>query len=107
MLYLFIFFLMLRQPPRSTRTDTIFPYTTLFRSNARGAVSKGMTLKYQALSGHHKPEGWYGEGRVYPGLTKDDTQWDWWMAYYNQMTADACALTHETDRKSTRLNSSH
>src|SRR3546814_4408358 len=44
--------------------------------NARGAVSKGMTLKYQALSGHHKPEGWYGEGRVYPGFTKDDTQWD-------------------------------
>src|SRR3546814_2192511 len=28
----FIFFLMLRRPPRSTRTDTLFPYTTLFRS---------------------------------------------------------------------------
>src|SRR3546814_3265382 len=26
------FFLMLRRPPRSTRTDTLFPYTTLFRS---------------------------------------------------------------------------
>src|SRR3546814_6570553 len=31
MLY-FIFFLMIRRPPRSTRTDTLFPYTTLFRS---------------------------------------------------------------------------
>src|SRR3546814_19631656 len=30
-LYLF-FFLMIRRPPRSTRTDTLFPYTTLFRS---------------------------------------------------------------------------
>src|SRR3546814_11094332 len=30
-IYMF-FFLMLRRPPRSTRTDTLFPYTTLFRS---------------------------------------------------------------------------
>src|SRR3546814_12587809 len=29
---LFIFVLMIRRPPRSTRTDTLFPYTTLFRS---------------------------------------------------------------------------
>src|SRR3546814_1831952 len=28
----FLFFLMIRRPPRSTRTDTLFPYTTLFRS---------------------------------------------------------------------------
>src|SRR3546814_15896759 len=28
-----IFFLMIRRPPRSTRTDTLFPYTTLFRSD--------------------------------------------------------------------------
>src|SRR3546814_2279839 len=29
-----LFFLMIRRPPRSTRTDTLFPYTTLFRSSA-------------------------------------------------------------------------
>src|SRR3546814_11483430 len=29
---LFFFFLMIRRPPRSTRTDTLFPYTTLFRA---------------------------------------------------------------------------
>src|SRR3546814_467000 len=28
------FFLLIRRPPRSTRTDTLFPYTTLFRSQA-------------------------------------------------------------------------
>src|SRR3546814_5241456 len=28
---------MIRRPPRSTRTDTLFPYTTLFRSTRRGA----------------------------------------------------------------------
>src|SRR3546814_14776761 len=33
----FFFFLMLRRPPRSTRTDTLFPYTTLFRSCRRRA----------------------------------------------------------------------
>src|SRR3546814_12365258 len=27
---------MIRRPPRSTRTDTLFPYTTLYRSNAAG-----------------------------------------------------------------------
>src|SRR3546814_4471196 len=31
----FFFFLMIRRPPRSTRTDTLFPYTTLFRSVSR------------------------------------------------------------------------
>src|SRR3546814_17296284 len=31
-LLLFWYFLMIRRPPRSTRTDTLFPYTTLFRS---------------------------------------------------------------------------
>src|SRR3546814_16852938 len=31
-IFLLFFFLMIRRPPRSTRTDTLFPYTTLFRS---------------------------------------------------------------------------
>src|SRR3546814_3569342 len=31
----FFFFLMIRRPPRSTRTDPLFPYTTLFRSPRR------------------------------------------------------------------------
>src|SRR3546814_13604948 len=31
-MYCCFFFLMIRRPPRSTRTDTLFPYTTLFRS---------------------------------------------------------------------------
>src|SRR3546814_15978808 len=36
--YSVFFFLMIRRPPRSTRTDTLFPYTTLFRSAMRCAV---------------------------------------------------------------------
>src|SRR3546814_19040223 len=35
-----IFFLMIRRPPRSTRTDTLFPYTTLFRSHLRARYSR-------------------------------------------------------------------
>src|SRR3546814_4528712 len=37
-LSLSIFFLMIRRPPRSTRTDTLFPYTTLFRSRSRSGT---------------------------------------------------------------------
>src|SRR3546814_8444900 len=35
---MFFFFLMVPRPPRSTRTDTLFPYTTLFRSGAGQAA---------------------------------------------------------------------
>src|SRR3546814_6823842 len=33
---------MIRRPPRSTRTDTLFPYTTLFRSQMFGAAAPGL-----------------------------------------------------------------
>src|SRR3546814_5032474 len=37
-MFVFVFFLMIRRPPRSTRTDTLFPYTTLFLSAALNMV---------------------------------------------------------------------
>src|SRR3546814_15096249 len=37
-LFIYFFFLMIRRPPRSTRTDPLFPYPTLFRSVARIVV---------------------------------------------------------------------
>src|SRR3546814_11095610 len=39
-----VFFLMIRRPPRSTRTDTLFPYTTLFRSGSH---------LFRCAGGHH------------------------------------------------------
>src|SRR3546814_12467690 len=42
---------MLRRPPRSTRTDTLFPYTTLFRSLLNGFLSKEMFLS-ESLAMH-------------------------------------------------------
>src|SRR3546814_10190284 len=45
-LLLSFFFLMIRRPPRSTRTDTLFPYTTLFRS----AVGAGADITAQRVA---------------------------------------------------------
>src|SRR3546814_7276756 len=42
-------FLMIRRPPRSTRTDTLFPYTTLFRS-LRKTFNRG-TMAVEVLHG--------------------------------------------------------
>src|SRR3546814_4428994 len=42
---------MLRRPPRSTRTDTLFPYTTLFRSKQRSTVEAKQFLLGEAA--HH------------------------------------------------------
>src|SRR3546814_16191195 len=40
-LIVYVVFLMIRRPPRSTRTDTLFPYTTLFRSKMRDSHPGG------------------------------------------------------------------
>src|SRR3546814_378994 len=42
---------MIRRPPRSTRTDTLFPYTTLFRSTAGGKQKDGGKYR-QGKAGH-------------------------------------------------------
>src|SRR3546814_17298633 len=39
------FFLMIRRPPRSTRTDTLFPYTTLFRSAAGRVLAEDVAAR--------------------------------------------------------------
>src|SRR3546814_7002159 len=50
-------FLMIRRPPRSTRTDTLFPYTTLFRSPyqeaARPLIGGGPDQVAHALEAEH------------------------------------------------------
>src|SRR3546814_7936057 len=42
------FFLMIRRPPRSTRTDTLFPYTTLFRSTVLSTTEDGAGMSHAA-----------------------------------------------------------
>src|SRR3546814_10729895 len=107
---------MIRRPPRSTRTDTLFPYTTLFRSEAQvdraqrvrlcGRVDHFAGLHLDALEqqirAQQRPE--HGAERV---------------ERLAQRQAEMAALGHaerggervggdlEEDRKSTRLNSSN
>src|SRR3546814_8460370 len=50
---------MIRRPPRSTRTDTLFPYTTLFRS-ARLLLRAGAARRCQRLQ--HRPRGYLDGG---------------------------------------------
>src|SRR3546814_4734209 len=48
-----IFSLMIRRPPRSTRTDTLFPYTTLFRSVYQSTSALNVTTSSRAGSLPH------------------------------------------------------
>src|SRR3546814_20611945 len=95
------FFLMIRRPPRSTRTDTLFPYTTLFRSLPRSTI----TTTIQALERQLRTKLLNRTTRRL-SLTPDGA------SYYERCmriladVEDAEASLHE-DRKSTRLNSSH
>src|SRR3546814_14053791 len=49
------FFLMIRRPPRSTRTDTLFPYTTLFRSH--GGMLPGPKVTAEIAEARGVPQG--------------------------------------------------
>src|SRR3546814_7113 len=48
---------MIRRPPRSTRTDTLFPYTTLFRSRLVHARGNAAPLRAADSSGLGPPQG--------------------------------------------------
>lgn len=63
-------------------SDT-WPHMT---ESARGAMGATETLKYQAIAGENRPEGWPDKGRVFAGLSKDDAQWTWWLQYHELMT---------------------
>src|SRR3546814_8718622 len=50
------FFLMIRRPPRSTRTDTLFPYTTLFRSTSGPDAGYWVTTEYPTFASLAGPQ---------------------------------------------------
>src|SRR3546814_4689554 len=113
---------MIRRPPRSTRTDTLFPYTTLFRSGCRrrgdrrqrpAAGEAAMSIRAPeilpgAIVGHRASQTVCRVQRASPaGYTG-------WLYLATQVaapgivhTTTADGLVPMTDRKSTRLNSSH
>src|SRR3546814_17279109 len=115
-----VFFLMIRRPSRSTRTDTLFPSTTLFRARhgipsvvrdwgGRVPVKPGVEVIVERV--HHWGSRWMSDRNraLWSGFTvtlpggnlffTGDTGW-----------GDGSWVTEAAqrgDRKSTRLNSSH
>src|SRR3546814_9293426 len=61
------FFLMIRRPPRSTRTDTLFPYTTLFRSIFRQQPFESSIIAVSSLAGETSVpfQAVYGASKAY------------------------------------------
>src|SRR3546814_2605909 len=101
---------MIRRPPRSTRTDTLFPYTTLFRSRlhlpllvalngapfGRAEAGEDMTFDFPALIAHAARTRRLGAGSVIGSGTVS-----------NRDAEGGPGRPIAEDRKSTRLNSSH
>src|SRR3546814_13556935 len=92
------FFLMRRRPPRSTRTDTLFPYTTRFRSGAQ-------LRRVEFADKRHR----LGDQKAAAESLNDarDQQNRHRRAERAADRAGEEDQAGEADRKSTRLNSSH
>src|SRR3546814_12210988 len=97
MIVFLFFFLMLRRPPRSTRTATLFPYTTLFRSTAF-TWSLSSWLRFPGSDDCLRPpfHSWLGGSRQGLGAP-----------IYRFVLLGGVVRPSLADRKSTRLNSSH
>src|SRR3546814_14599809 len=94
------FFLMLRRHPRSTRTDTLFPYTTLFRSRLHRD-----RLRSEPEEGCVELVG--GDLAFLHRLTEVARVRARSQQRVLQLAGSAGDRVGELDRKSTRLNSSH
>src|SRR3546814_4198751 len=114
---------MIRRPPRSTRTDTLFPYTTLFRSpiaqafeaylnKAIGQTDAGtrneMLVRWESAPGArqaHPREDHLLPLMVVAGAAGDDTGRTVFVDHV--MAVPMATYEFGGDRKSTRLNSHH
>src|SRR3546814_1993636 len=124
---------MIRRPPRSTRTDTLFPYTTLFRSlldslpeNAAGIRDRALiSTGYDAglrrselvrIDTKHIERLPTGEASLFVPRSKTDQEGEGARAWLSKRSVQfldqwiehaAIEEGFVLDRKSTRLNSSH
>src|SRR3546814_11107136 len=108
---------MIRRPPRSTRTDTLFPYTSLFRS-------RDLAVAFSEISGRESHMVWHGDSDLPDGI--DVIGVPGGFSYGDYLRSGAMAARSPImravvkaaergvtvvgvckDRKSTRLNSSH
>src|SRR3546814_5698649 len=116
---------MIRRPPRSTRTDTLFPYTTLFRSNSlRSRLGMRKATQKASVSGPAPNELAIRTSRIRPVMRENSVKllmvaadlsklmaWGllFWTHADGAVQAYGFAVQHvvREDRKSTRLNSSN
>src|SRR3546814_9138848 len=121
---------MIRRPPRSTRTDTLFPYTTLFRSRAiasmnldpieigivpeSGANRAGLVGLPVWMWVDQPTDVTFGpitasaaEGTVSVSATANVSSIVWNMGDGTKVNCTGKGTPYAEDRKSTRLNSSH
>jgi nitrite reductase/ring-hydroxylating ferredoxin subunit len=60
----------------------------LIQRAAHGVLGEQQTMKYHASTPARTPEGFSGPGLVYPGTQTDDSQWNFWLRWFDLMTAD-------------------
>src|SRR3546814_16296802 len=90
------FFLRIRRPPRSTRTDTLCPYTTLFRSGRDQEAEEERKKVLQVRRDDVRTLTALAALAGKRGASKERVEWP-----------RPAATISRRDRKSTRLNSSH
>src|SRR3546814_17843949 len=104
---------MIRHPPRSTRTDTRFPYTTLFRSHTYSVTTHTQTTRRCNAFGSSLRK---DVGHCATSICVDSESVCLELAEHCSLhqlrrlhpVLTKCSSSHNhTDRKSTRLNSSH
>src|SRR3546814_10229837 len=116
---------MIRRPPKSTRTDPLFPYTTLFRARSRTPRRSPRRLSERAADEHRLVDQSYAEGHLDAvadlqgqgkqiGGARVPTVGQRQRVLGGQADpvvavalAETRVLDQPRDRKSTRLNSSH
>src|SRR3546814_19631460 len=99
---------MIRRPPSSTSTDTLFPYTTLFRSPAGNRAHHHHVhgdMELDAVQLHHHAGGPGIASKGAAGSSPDSRRQP--LAHLLGSTGAAVAAGDPADRKSIRLNSSH
>src|SRR3546814_11594396 len=106
-----------RLPPRSTRTDTLFPYTTLFRSNRYSRLTDeeeghADSIEIRILAPEQKYHNITISSLASVQTLKEETQQltgvpaaNQRLIYSGKILQDLSAVNE--DRKSTRMNSSH
>src|SRR3546814_17936874 len=101
---IFFFVLTVPPPPRSTRTDTLFPHTTLFRSVAGQALSEHPDVDFVSFTGSVRT----GQNIMRAAATTGPRGVSLELGGKSSMIVfDDVDIDATVDRKSTRLNSSH